>query len=465
MSMSGEPKGGGLECQSIYQEVVGVSDYELLMDLPIECLYEIFEYLDILSLCQVADVSKLFRSIAEKLFYKRYEFDYKDTDYKRSTFRRVLCKFGHLITALDDGYCILRVQEPIDMYAISVYCTNLKELSLRGMTIDCNQMRRIFKRLKSLKLVWCEFHGNRTDVFKNCRSLEILYIYHATEGRFIRKRFPKLVDLRYDTSCRTNQTLLKLMSRNPQLRQLLIPVEMNDLFISSVVQHVPDVEILRFSPGVMCPSKIPTYTEQGFMQLVQLKKLKQLLINTKNETYTKSIASLMTGFSQEKVALEAVHLRNLSIYPEEIRSFTNLKAITSIVLHEIEACSDNDVISLATALPSLHLLVLHFLCNRRNHFSVNGLISVLKAGKELQYIHLNAVQRFRIDQTVYEQLVEVVESRWLSRNIKNLFIQICACNCTSALDVPLEFIREYVGRIRFIVDFTEPRFKCVNCTE
>lgn len=447
------------------RELNDVDEYELL-DFPNECIHEIFDRLDILGLCRMADVSKRFRAIAEKTFRKRYnELDYKDVGYKRSLLRRVLCKFGHLITSIDDGYCILRVKEQIDTYAISVYCTKLEDLTLRGMIIDCDEMKRLFSRLKSLKLVWCEFLGYKYDLFKNCRKLQVLYFYHAKYSGFIGKKYPKLVDLQFDTACRDNKTIVKLISRNPQLHRLLIPVEMNDFFISTVVQHASNLECLRFSPGIMPTVKIPTYTEQGLMQLSRLKKLKTLHLNTKNETYTKSIAALMNALAEEKVALEVAYLRNFSIYPEDVRSFNNLKTITAIVWHEIAACSDDDLISIVRGLPSLNTLMLHFSCNNRNHFTVYGLISVVKAGKELRYVHLNGVQNFRIDQIVNDKLAEAVKSQWMFRDMKKLFIQICACKCTSSLDIPIGIRREYAKLFWYTIDFTEPRLKCINCAE
>lgn len=445
------------------QKKGNISQFEL-MELPNECLYEIFDRLDILSLCQLAGVSNRVRTIAERVFFKRHhELDYKDVGYKRPLLRRVLCKFGHLITAIDDGYCILRVKEQIDMYAISVYCTELEELSLRGMLIDCDEMKPLLSRLTALKLVWCEFRGNKNNLLKKCNKLKALYIYHAKHSSFIAQTFPKMVDLQFDTSWGENYTIVKLISLNPQLRRLLIPVEMNDFFISIVVEHASNLEKLHFIPGVMTTVDVPTHTEHGLMQLSKLKKLKHLVLNTGNETYLKNFSSLMSALSEAKAPLEVVYLRSFSINSEDMRCFKGLKSITMIDMHEMANCSGDDLLNLVHDLPSLNILMLRFDNNKRNQISVDDLVSIVKAGRELQVIHLRGVRNFRINQSVYEKLAEAVKSQWVFREMKLLHIQICACKCTTNLDIPMYIRQEYSKKFWFSVDVTEPVWNCKDC--
>lgn len=433
-----------------------------LLFLPNECLREIFDRMDVLSLCQLADVCQRFRSLAENAFRKRFtEIEYKDVRYKRSLFRRVLCKFGYLIHSIDDGCCIIRFNEEIDVYAIAVYCTNLRELVVRGATFDCRVSKRLFSNLKTLKLVLCEFIGDTNVLFSKCRKLEVLTIHHATQSGFLERHFPKLVDLNFDTSYAGSETILKMLSLNPQLNRLIIPIGMDDFHISAVVENTKNVKILRFFNGLMTTQITPNFSEQGFLQLSKLKQLTALAFETNVEIYQNSIGRLMNSFAENNVNIEIVYLRYFSISHEDLRCFIDLKTITILHLHEVQPCSDDDLISLVKGLPSLKSIGLFFENTIHNPVSTDGLINLVKFGTQLQLIYLNGVQKFQIDQTLVDILVDTFKRNWTMKRVKLLFIRITACKCNSKHDIPLDIQLKYIKEHKFSLTFSDK--KCINC--
>lgn len=434
-----------------------------LLDLPNECLREIFDRMDIMSLCQLATVCIRFRSIAETAFYKRFKYlEYRDVQYNRSLFRRVLCRFGHLIYSIYDGCCFIRCKEEIDAYAIAVYCTHIKELTIYGGTIDCGMSKQLFARLRALKLVLCEFIGDANLLFSKCRKLEELVIRHASDCVFLERKFPKLRGLVFDTSHLGTETLLKLLKLNPRVSRLLTSIQLNDQIIFGLLKHTKYMEKIRFFSDIMTTTTItPKYTKEVFIQLSSLRLLQILILEKNSEIYNNSLSLLMKAISERRTPIKFIYLRKFSISPEVIRSFTYVKSITVLNIHEVQQCTDDDLSNLVKGLPSLVTLVLLFGNTLNNPVSMNGLIDIVIFGKHLSLVQLSPIRHFNIDENVYNFLMESCQANIIYRKVKTLFIRIVGCKCNSSYHVPYATRINYAREKKFSLTFTEK--KCLNC--
>lgn len=168
----------------------------------------------------------------------------------------------------------------------------------------------------------------------------------------------------------------------------------------------------------------------------KLKKLQKLNIEAQcEEGYAEWVGPLMDAFDKEKVPISHMELTQFSIGPNDIKSILNLKTITFLWLNYIEkAVSDADLVPLATQLPLLEHLQLDFGFEVKTPITVNGLVKMVKAGKQLKFLALIGVQNLKVDQKAFENILKAVQSR---HNENKLTIQIDGClNKTTTFDVP-----------------------------
>lgn len=97
---------------------------------------------------------------------------------------------------------------------------------------------------------------------------------------------------------------------------------------------------------------------------------------------TVNVTSLMTALSRANVNLNSLHLHNIPIDSNGVRSISNLNKLEysyeSTCLHTVQ-CVSGELISLVGALPLLSTLKLRF--HDLGSFSVIDFIKMVKAGK------------------------------------------------------------------------------------
>ncbi|XP_055304391.1 uncharacterized protein LOC129569532 [Sitodiplosis mosellana] len=417
-----------------------------LLRLTDGCLQKLFERLDIESLCQMANVCKRFRPISERAFSERHKkFVFEGRSCKNSVFRRVLCKFGHLITTIDASEAHFVPGEKLDVGAIAKYCSNsLDKLILQKATIDCDVVKPLFSRLKYLDLAMCDFTGNKNGLFANCPNLEFfgfeadfcgpdpLDMGRDRSIRFVAKKFPKLESVAFDCSYTGFWTFFDLLKLNPQVKILDIIAPSEDMYIQSVVQYTKNVEALAIHTGFMSTTP-EIQTRKVFLQLSKLKKLQKLLIEAGDETYGKLVAPLMDAFAKDKVPINRLNLREFTIGSKEIKSILKLKTMKIMSLDEVVNVTDADLVPLTKELPLLENLQLYFGTKARTPITVSGLAKMIKAGKHLDYVALVGVQNLKIDKKAFDDLLKAAQSRG---NEKTLTIDIVGKKKTTSFNVP-----------------------------
>lgn len=144
----------------------------------------------------------------------------KSLECKNSVFRHVLCKFDHFITSIDACDAHFKDNQWIDINAIAhkqYGLKQLKELSLKQATIDCDKIKPIFVRLVKLILNICKFTGNETVLFANCPELENLSFDSCDSSNFTAQKLLKLIGLSFDCFLCASFTFFKLLEKNPQI--------------------------------------------------------------------------------------------------------------------------------------------------------------------------------------------------------------------------------------------------------
>lgn len=416
-----------------------------LLCLNDKCLQTLFEHLGIENLCQMANVCKRFRAIAEQVFREHYKqkFVFKGYSCKNSVFRRVLCKFGHLMKTIDASDAHFDGNEGVDVNAIVKYClNNLEKLILQGTTINCDVIKPLVSRLKYLDLSMCKFTGNKNDMFTNCPKLEVfgfeadfsypdpldLNIDRSID--FVVKKFPKLECLAFDCSYIGFAVFFSLLKLNPQVKQLDITALPEDMYIEAVVNFAKNVECLSIRPGQM--ASLPEIsTKNGFLQLRKLKKLRNLHLVAGDEIYGVLVGPLMDAFAKEKVPINQLELFDFLIGSKDIKNILKLKTIEILCLSNIEQASDADLVPLTDQLPSLKNLQLYF--GQKVKITLNGLTKMIKDGKQLDYLAMVGVQNLKIDKRAFENLLKVVQSRDID---KKLEIYIAGNKKTTSFNVP-----------------------------
>ncbi|XP_031617142.1 uncharacterized protein LOC116337005 [Contarinia nasturtii] len=418
-----------------------------LLRLNDESLQKLFDHLDIESLCQMANVCKRFQPITQEAFSRRHrEFVFKGRACKNSEFRRVLCKFGHLITSIDASQAYMAdYNELLDASAIVKYCNNnLESVILQRATIDCDAFKPLFSRLKRIELFKCEFTGNKIDLFKNCPNLEIFsfhadffgpdplnFNYDRSIG-FVVRKFPKLKCLGFDCNYVGFATFFDLLALNPHVKEIDIAAKSEDMFIQAIAEYSKNLESFAMHSGDSFPEE---QTRKGFLKLSNLKKLQRLCIEAGDEIYGKLVGPLMDAFAKEKVPINYLDLSEFSIGPNDIKSILKLKTMKVLLLNNIEkAVTDADLVPLATQLPLLVHLQLDFGEKVKTPITVNGLVKMVKDGKQLKYLALVRVQNLKIDKKAFENILKAVQSR---RNENKLTIDInTSSKKTTTFNVP-----------------------------
>lgn len=393
-----------------------------LLSLNEHCLWDVLKFLDLENLCQMANVSKQFRSIAELVFHQYYRNEiFKNQDLSR----HVLCKFGHLIKYINECF-------EFNVEGITKYCQpNLEHLTLYWISIDCNLMEPIFGRLKCLNISECDFIGDAKKLFQNCLQLEKLRFnprsYRKWDNLLVQK-FPKLKEFSQNDRMRC-ETLHEFLLLNSQLEKLDIGILSEDESIAAIVKHAPNLVALNlflWSPN----SESIKPTKEGILELAKLSKLKTLELVSHKGFHNEFGGPLIKSLANAKMPIEELSLYGFSTSFEtgiNINDLCTFKMMNTLRL-EGKLLLENELISIATELPLLSKLQV----NGNVSITADCLIKLVKIGQRLEDIYLIRVENLHIDQHVFEALVNAVQGE---NSKRSLFIQAIALS-GSRFDVP-----------------------------
>lgn len=254
-----------------------------LLDLNDDCLRTVLEHLDAVNLCQIANVCTRFNPLTEEIFRRRHKrITLHGCSYEKSTFRRVLYKFGHLISSIIADSTSFGGNTRIDFDAIITHCsTNSISLCVHGAIIDCERAKPLFPKLRLLRLLDCEFVGYIHELFSSCSNL-IYFTFRAKHpSHFVAIKFPRLLDLRLANWAPHYRIFSRFLMLNPQLQLLILPLTGNN-HISAIAEYAQNLKRLGFEYRNEFPIKtFERLNSNAFVRLGQLKKLNSLVVRPK----------------------------------------------------------------------------------------------------------------------------------------------------------------------------------------
>ncbi|XP_031627814.1 uncharacterized protein LOC116343737 [Contarinia nasturtii] len=398
-----------------------------------DCLNAVFEYLDVESLCRTADVCNRSRLISEQVFKRYYRNVWRNYYGKQSELRRVLCKFGHLITT-SKAFSIVyadNVYLTFDDYV--KYSTNLESLTLSKQRITCKGLATLIPRLKYLELDNCTIdYEDWETVFKECTKLEVLIFKMNTSGEFLVQTFPKLIKLEIECVRVSPATLASILRLNPQIKQLCTLAICHDAIIDAIVENALDLEELKiYYPYGPKESRIRLIWSlrkgsiEGLLKLTRLKKLTLLHLDIMYVEYTdlKPIPKLMEALSNENIPLEKLELQEFSIDSDDIVSLTSLKTLRYIKLAKVVRMTDADLIALTAELPLLSSLHFNFPFENAASITGNGLFRMVQLGNQLEHVSLDGNCKIEVTTKSYQALLKAGQSadrqKKIAINIEN----------------------------------------------
>lgn len=270
-----------------------------LLDLNVDCVFEIFERAEVMDLANLSRTSEFMKTIAFDIFQRKYKslkMIYSDiVSEEQAVKAKLLFKtFGSLIVELDVQFQPYNNKEDYKtadiLHAIMTHCTSIKSLKLASFDIPDDEfwfirMRKLFARLEKLHLHHVFFgyeyygplvydttpNGNDINVFDNCTSLreltlyESYYFYDTIFGNL----FPKLQHFVIDhpQSCRTNGTSAFIL-RHPHLKTFSLNCEYRHIPVAAA--NLLDLETFGFQFDYASPTKTSVESLSKFRNLKEL---------------------------------------------------------------------------------------------------------------------------------------------------------------------------------------------------
>ncbi|XP_031639888.1 F-box protein At1g47056-like isoform X2 [Contarinia nasturtii] len=412
-----------------------INETTTILKLNDDCLYAIFGYLNIESLCHTANVCKRFRPVTEQVFHRYHSsVKFKSATNKESSFRRILCKFGHLITSLDVSFAGRYSDFGTD--AIAEYCsTDLERLILHRVIISSDDIALLIPRLKHLEIRDCVYNmdmDNSADwykvfTFKNCPKLEVFAFNMENEGcEFLVQKFPKLKELMLNCEYVRSDIFADIMGLNSQLKMLNIQTRLNDELIYSII-HAKDLENLTISGG-------------------NKSNWDYKAIRTVNG-YARSFIQLIESLSNKNIPIEHLSIDSISIKSQEIHSLRTLTTLRSICLSGVTQMNEVGVAIVLDKLPLLESLTFRFGLYPSITLTGTGLTKMVESGMRLKNLSFIGDCNIKLTLEQYKSLLKVIQNSYREK----ISIRITG-NKRLHIKVPARILIANENTLEFIFD-------------
>lgn len=375
-----------------------------ITDLNIDCLEEIFKYLDLSNLLNVANSNKWLKIAASFVFRRNYgkkrvtviqPYGYEGIPLRvycknvivRATFSlRFLRYFGCIVSKLEiilDNISQKQVYK-ICFY-INEYCTeSLIELEILGFGINNIIFRNIQKPFVNIEMVsfrWCHLEKNLIQFnkwFPKMRHLE-LNKNKIDEEKCIEMHFPNLRYLSYHPARNDKEYFApnfgNIIRLNPNIRILHL-FDWSEKLFQSINKYLPQLEELTINTLLVHE---PYYVTGQ----VHFKSLKIF-----DHNFSELLLKINFSFDQlEEFHAEGIRSDNLLTF---VRKYLTIK--------KLELCYTygdfkENVIQVAKALSLLYELQL-YLCDE---FSVDEVIRIVNIFKQVEKLHLKLHYQSEVD--------------------------------------------------------------------
>lgn len=392
------------------------STQQILNKLDDDCLRAIFQFLNMIDLCNAAEVCKAFKQHAQEAFSSNYQ-DKIIQEFKSLSKHEVeslLSNFGPSIVKLDAKFNGIKhfCGQNDFLSKIQTKCRNLKVLKLTEFCAFGLELRPMFSKLERLSLAYCELNNEMLDLLSDCQKLKTLELdFCATEsGDFINQKFPMLEEITLE---RMEGTALSgFLTSNPTLKKFTARY-CGSKFVANL-PNLPNLTQLEIS-------YVDFEDECDFQRIIlflgQLKSLQVLNIQLQSHLITPLVTSLATN----KAPITHLML-SFGEFDDNtvVDGLSQLKQIEMLDLAHIENLTDDHLMDLAIELPELNELRLRHISPSFGFIAIKKLV---KYAKKLSFLGLESSHCIEIDVDDYKAVLKSVQRR--PENVK-LMIQIIA---------------------------------------
>lgn len=409
-----------------------------LTDLNSDCLFAVYDHLDLLSLANVADTCGRLRDTANEFFsrsrFRNLEFPFEvftshDMEHEpvhalTEGWAKVLRNFGPLITHFRDTFerrnDVLWKGRHIDflyktMELLITYCgDSLIELKICRLhfTWEMETLEKpIFPHLTHLTWHSCRFLSDYNLLpvwFPNLRELHVCNVdvvlskYEAYDFGAMRHQFDNLWKIRLGGTV-TERCGKNLLECCPRVKHVQIVVRDSAIkLLSHIFEYATEAEYLRIGFSEV----FHAFDDSHFDRFHRLKKLKHLVLSETSVTTTHVVQVI------HRIADAAIPLQSLAVYTHNlsVSSVSLLDAIVKLrTLEKLELPNSTFKISDIQLLCNhLQLSELYVWPNKYTILT-QDILDIVRSGIKLQRLELHCT--VRLDMNINEQLKAILAQR------------------------------------------------------
>lgn len=392
------------------------SPKQILNKLDDDCLEAVFKYLDMIDLCNAAEVCKRFNQRAKDAFrlkYKKIDLsEWKIQLMEDNEFKSLLNNFGPSIISIVfmGGGHMKYISDPDDiLHKIQAKCVHLKELTVRHIPDFDVKLQPMFAKLERLEFDHCELDNKMKDFLsarKNLKKLGLVCCKNESD-ELIMQKFPMLVEAKITSLSKCSGDALKcFIALNSTLEKFEFGFSDEHVsgVYSAIAHNLPNLSELRSN---LCVGD-DFHRDTEFVG--QIRTLKVLDINLGWFPITPLVNSLVTN----KTPIESFSLRKCDIDDETVEGLSQLKQIKILGLFCFrgDIILDEYIIKLAEELPELNELHLgHY---RDIISQITTMKTVVAHFKNLSKLYFEIDECFcdwKIDISEYKTLLQLVQNR------------------------------------------------------
>lgn len=357
--------------------------------LIVDCMREIFKSISLDDMCNAADVSLSFRSLAKQEI-KRRTVSLEETTSTRDILR-FLRKFGHEIRFLRMERCD-EMSHVIN--SISDKCNALEEMRINYLDVPDDEMRlrAIFLRLQTLHVY--EFAPGALRTIAAAENLEELSLgrnEQNLEDLTVLGVFPKLKKVSLVDCTLSDDCLRNFLLTHTQIKMAKIPI--TNATYQIVMQNLPNIEKLY------CHFQGHDVQFETFFPIPQ--KLSKIKLIDSNGGAVSAVSAIIKQIQKSKV--NNVAFINVGLKNKQIKSIAKLTNLEKLKFEETPLGVEK-LINLCDKMTRLKKLCF------RSEIAVTEeqLLKIVSKCTKMVKLIIDCVQ---IDQKIHEKLRKLVQQQ------------------------------------------------------